>query len=171
MKKQFVVVLAFAAAVAGGVIGCSGAATQAWFSDFQKNPVAKAQAFEQTVQTALNIADTVWNSVKMFLPSDIVMKAQPKYTKAVLVVNKSLVALTDAVQTAADAKTPNPDMSKLMQDASDALASVTAVIDEFKDTPAPLKAGPDAMPKPEVPEGYEDLQTATLTVKRVGGTK
>ena len=167
MKKKnivlVVVALAFASSVSG--LGC----TSTWWQSFLNNPIEQTQVFEQSVQTALSTADFVWAGVVSILPADMQVKAQVEYTKVRLSVNKALVALADAVQAAVIAKSPAPDFGALITVVSDAVGQILAIIDQYKAVPTPIAYRNVA--RPEVPVGYDDLQTAVQSMRRIGHVK
>lgn len=158
---------AFVLALTLSFVGCGGS----WWQNWKNNPVAQVQTFEQSARTVLAIADVSWNSVKPYLPAEVLIKAQPRYDQAVLAVNKALVLLDDAVQVAVETQNPHPDFSKLIAAVSDAVTQVVAIINEFKTTPTPATVSSTTPPKPTTPTGYDDLVNAAGTMKRIGGVK
>lgn len=162
MKKLFVA-LGLAVALTVVPSGCGNT----WWANFQNDPVAQVQAFEQSAHIALSLADGAWNTVKGFLPPTTLAEAQPKYDLAVVAVNKALLVLNDAVQVDVEAKNPNPDYSKLIQAVSDAVAQVAAVVNEFKTPPATV--APGAMPMKV--QGLDTLEQAVVSMKHVGHAK
>lgn len=165
--KRFASIVLMMLVVVVSTTGCGST----WWQDFKSNPVAKVQVFETTVQSAMSIADVTWNSVKVYLPPDVSMRAQAKYDVAVVAVNHAIGLLNDAVQVAAETQNTTPDFSKLIQAVSDAVTQVIGVINEFKGMAAPAQLGAGVAPKPAAPLGYDDLQSVALTMHRVGGTK
>ena len=160
--------LLFALALATLPVAVSSCSS-AWWQNIQNNPAAAVDAFEKDVNIGLGIADITWNSIKVYLPADQAVKAQLRYDQAVFAVNKSLVVLNDAVQAAVDAKTPNPDFTKLIADVSDALSQVIAIIDEFKTsapTPSPSAL---ALPARGEPTGYTTLKAVQAHVAKRAG--
>jgi len=169
MKNRFAMLL-LVLTTALTAVGCSGC-NSAWWQNFKNDPVAQIQLFEQTEQTALNDADVVWQSVKMYLPADVQIKAQLRYDQAVFAVNKATALLNDAVQVAVQAQTANPDFSKLIQAVSDAVAQVVALINEFKNAPPAMTLAAGVPPKPAAPVGLDDLNAAVDTMNKVGGVQ
>ena len=150
--------------------------SSAWFNNFKNDPIAQVQTFENTVKTTLDIAAVVWTGVKPYLSADVAAKAQLRYDQAIIVVNKALVALNDAVQVAVESQQAHPDFSKLIANVTDAVAQVIAIIDEFK-TAAPAVAMPSdgGMPEGGVkmavsagdPPGYADMKASQAQMKKM----
>lgn len=162
-KKLAVLALAFTLTLST-LPGCASAA--AWWQNFQSNPVAQTQAFEQSVQVVLGIAQATWNTIAAALPSSALATAQATFNKAVLAVNAALNALTDAVQVAVQAQNPTPDFSALMQSVSDAVTQVTVIIVQFTSTSS---TGAPAVGAP--PEAMRALNAAVLTMHHIGRVK
>lgn len=169
MKRQFAMLLLVVTTVFAA-IGCSGC-NSAWWQNFKNDPTAQVQLFETSVQTALSDADVVWQSVKMYLPADLRVKAQGRYDQAVFAVNRALQLLNDGVQAAVEAQQASPDFSKLIQAVSDAVAQVVALINELKATPPPATLEFGVPPKPAVLAGMDDLNAAVATMNKVGGVQ
>lgn len=164
MKKKTILTYVLTALLfvsAAGVSACG-----AWWQNLANNPVAEVQAFEQSVQVVLNVAETSWSVIEPLLPANIQAQAQAAYKAAILVVNKAIVALNDAVQAAVAAKGPAPDFTAVMQAVSDAIAQVVSIINQFKvQVPASAVAG-----TPKV-VGVDELNAAVVSMHHVGGVK
>jgi hypothetical protein len=104
----------------------------AWWTNFKGNPVVQVNSVIQGTQVVLAMADVVFQQVKTNLPADKQEVAQQKYDSAVIIVTKSLMSVRDALQTAADAKQDNPDLTKVLTDLKLAVSGVQAVINEFR---------------------------------------
>lgn len=149
--------------------GCGSA----WWTNFKKDPIAQTNAVIQSTQVVLAMANVVFQQVKVNLPVDKQVIAQKKYDAATLMVTRSLLAVRDALQTAADLKQDNPDMTKVLADLGAAVAGLQAVIDEFKNlVSAPLQASagvagapPVAAPPAADVEGYDDLNAQIAKLK------
>ena len=139
------------------------ACNSAWWQNFTNNPVAEVQAFEQSVQVVLNIAEASWATIEPFLPANVQAQAQAAYSAAVVVVNKAIVALNDAVQAAIAAQGPAPDFTAVMQAVSDAIAQVVAIINQFKTQVPPT--GPAHV------AGIDDLNNAITSMHHIGRVK
>ena len=162
--KHRLIVLAFLAFTSLSLTACGS-----WWSNFKSDPVAQVQTFQQSVQVALNIAQGVWNTLKPLLKPELQAAAQAKYDAGVLVVNKALYALNDAVNVAVETQQAHPDFLKLMADVSDAVAQVIAIVDEFKTMQVAQVAGDGGtlmVTKTVDPPGYNDLKSAHLQVKK-----
>ena len=167
MKKRFLAPL-LAAVLAGSAVGLAGCATvSAWWQNFQSDPVARVQAFEQSVQVVMSIVNAAWTTLGAILPANVLAQATPKYTAAVVIVNDALVALNDAVAAAVAAGTDNPDFTVIMQSISDAIARVVAIVQQFQSL---VPVTPDAGTAPRALYAG-DLATALISMKHIGGVK
>jgi hypothetical protein len=132
--RKIILALAIGAAVpvmGGATLSCSST----WWSNFQSNPIAQVQAFEQGVQVVLNDAQVAWVFVQPFLPADKAAVITQQYENAVFAVNHALQVLNDAVNAAIAAQQPNPDFSALMAAVTDAVGAVLAVIQQYMTNP------------------------------------
>jgi hypothetical protein len=121
--------------------GC--AATTAWWENFEANPVAQVQTFEQGVQVTLSGATIAFTVLLPKLPAADQAAATTDFNNAVVSVNHALQALNDAVTAAVDAKQANPNFAGAIAAATDAVNQVIAIVDQYtKKVPAPAPALP-----------------------------
>ena len=119
------------------------------------------------MRTTLAITDVAWNSVKPYLPADVVVTAQADYAKAVLATNHALVVLDDGVQAAVEAQSPHPDFGKLITEVIDAVNKVVAVVNDLKGkTVLPASAAPGVQVKPLELRGFEDMELSLKLTQR-----
>jgi hypothetical protein len=166
MKKKLIALTLAVALTTGATAGCN----TAWWSALTNNPVATAQAFEQSVQAVLNIAEATWSGIALFLPSATLATAQPLYNKAVIAVNAALTALNDAIQAAAAVQGPAPNFTALMQDVSNAVTQLQTVIAQFQSSSSSTPAGTASLTT-SPPPGLTELNNAVAVMHRVGGVK
>jgi leucyl aminopeptidase (aminopeptidase T) len=129
MRKPTLYALALMASIP--VLGATVSCNSAWWKNFESNPVAEVQSFEQGVQVVLNDAQLAWTIVQPYLPPATAAAINLQFNNAVFAVNHALVALNDAVQAAVAAQNPNPDFSAMMASVTDAIAQVIAIIDQY----------------------------------------
>ena len=161
MKKKLVLFLLVLSVT--GTAGCATLST--WWQNFQSDPVAQEQAFAQSVQTALNIAEVTWSGVAAFLPTNVLVKAQPVYNAAVLTANNTLVALNDLVAADVAAQAASPNFATVVQQVSDAVTAIMGIIQTYQNM---VNTG-DAGAAPTV--DLTPLQNAVASMKRVGHTR
>jgi hypothetical protein len=167
MRKQISILLASLMMV----FTCTGCGS-AWWQNFKTDPVAQTNSIIQSTQVVLALADVVFQQVKSNIPTDKQALVQQKYDSAVVVVTKSLTAVRDFIQTAADAKQDKPDLTKVIADLKAAVEGVQAVINEAKSlvsvpVPAPTVAGaaPIAAAPPAAPIGFDEFTAQTERLK------
>ena len=161
MKKKLTALMLAVTLTAGTLTGCSAA----WWQNLVHNPVATVQAFEQSVQNILNIAEAAWSTITMFLPTATLAQAQPLYNKAIIAANAALTTLNDAAQAAAALQGPMPDFTSLMQAVSDAITQVATVVAQFRSqVPATAGAAVSA-------DGILEMTRAITVMHHIGGVK
>lgn len=157
MKKNLSIILALTSLLAI-TPGCAAANT--WWQQFQSNPVAQVQTFEQGVQIALSSASVAWGVVLPLLPLASQAKAQADYNNAVVSVNHGLQALNDAVQAAVDAKTSNPDFSAAIAQIQAAVTQVLDIVNQYTAL-APPSVSALSHPVPGIVEAKAAVQSLT----------
>ena len=110
-------------------VGC--AATTAWWENFQANPVAQVQTFEQGVQVALSGATVAFNILLPQLPAADQAAAVKDFNNALVSVNHALQALNDAVTAAVDTKQATPDFSGAIAAVTAAVNQIIAIVDQY----------------------------------------
>jgi hypothetical protein len=159
-KKTATIVMLAVSLTAGS--GCNSA----WWQNFKNNPVEQVQAFEQSVQVVLNVAEATWAIVYPLLPANVQPQALADYNKAVITANAAINTLNDAVQVAVAAQGTPPDFTALEQAISDAVQQIITVINTYKgQTNATLKLAASA------PDPFVALNASFTTMKKVGGLK
>jgi hypothetical protein len=126
MKRLFALIVLSIACTTG----C--ASFQAWWQNFQQDPVAQVQTFEQTTAVVLSDLTVGWETIKLFLPPAVLAQAQQQFDNAVASVNHALVALQDVVQAAVDAKNDAPDFSKAIIDVNGAIQEIIAIVNTYR---------------------------------------
>jgi hypothetical protein len=158
-KLSLVLVLATVLAAAPGC-----AAATAWWQEFQSNPVAQVQSFEQTVSIVISNAQIAFNFILPLLPANVQSKAQTDFADGVVTVNHALQVLNDAVQAAVDAKQPNPDFTAAIAAVEAAVTQVLAIVDQYKaQAPATVTAASRNTP------GLAEAKDAAQSLKRYSG--
>ncbi len=155
--RKFLSLLLVSAMLALSLTGCGSA----WWSNMKKDPITQVNSVIQTTQIILAMSDVVFQQVKVNLPADKQIVAQQKYDAAVIAVTKSLVSIRDFLQTAADAKQENPDMTKVLADLRSAVENLQAVVNEVRglvSTPAPMVS-----PYPEGVAGAAPVAARAIT--------
>jgi hypothetical protein len=137
--RQYIIAAVVATGVA--VVGSSLSGCTSWWKQFESNPVAEVQSFEQGVQIVLNDAQLAWTIVQPYLPPATAAAINAQFVKAVADVNHALSVLNDAVQVAVAAQTSNPDFSTMMAAVTDAIAQVLAIIDQYTNLPIVMDGG------------------------------
>lgn len=109
----------------------SACSQQAW-QNFTGNPLAYIQQYESDIQIFLNMAEGVIQVVLPLIATDKQPKLLADYNNGVAAVLHAETALNDAVKAAMDAKTPNPDFTKLIADVTAAVDQIEIVITNIK---------------------------------------
>jgi hypothetical protein len=150
---------------------CTGCGS-AWWQNFKTDPVAQTNSIIQSTQVVQALADVVFQQVKSNIPADKQVLIQQKYDSAVVIVEKSLTAVRDLIQTAADAKQDKPDLTKVLADLKAAVEGVQAVINEARSLiahPAPVPtvggAAPIAAAPPAAPIGLDEFTSQAERLK------
>jgi hypothetical protein len=145
--------------------GCPSPAT--WWQNFQSNPVAGVQAFDQIVQVVLLDAEVAFQSIEGSLPVATQVQITAAYTAAVAKVNDTLALLADGVQIAIDAQNPLPTFAALVQAVSNAATDLVTLVNSFKTQQ--LAAG--NLQKTVAYSGFAEMNSALTVMKHVGHTK
>lgn len=133
-----------------------------WWQNFEKDPVAQVQSFEQGAQIVLSDIAVAWESIKIFLPAAVVAQAQQQFDKAVASVNHALAALQDAVQAAVDAKNDAPNFSKAILDVNNAIQEIIAIVNTYR--AQQLQAAGGALKLEQTP-GYDEAVSRAVGLK------
>ncbi len=162
MKKIPLVLMLVLSVFAGSVTGCAAAA--AWWQQFQSNPVAQVQAFEQTVQVALSSAQVAFSVILPLLPSAAQATAQADFNNAVISVNHALQALNDAVQAAVIAQTPSPDFTAVITNVEAAMKQVIDIVEQYV-----TQSASPAHPAIRMIPGIAEAKAAAQSLTRFSG--
>jgi Na+/phosphate symporter len=146
--------------------GCAAAA--AWWQEFEANPAAQVNTFEQTVNIVISDATIAFGFVKPLLPANIQAQAQTDFSNGVVTVNHALQVLSDAVQAAVDAKTSSPDFSGAITAVENAVTQVLAIIDQYKAQVPPAAAAGLATAHSSAP-GLAEAHDAAKSLTRYSG--
>jgi hypothetical protein len=160
------------------VLLCAVAATTdcaSWWKQFESNPVAQVQAFEQGAQVVLNDVQIAWVIIQPLIPASALPAVTQQYEKALFDVNHALQALNDAVTAAEAAQQPNPNFTAFMTAVTNAIAEVLAIIDQYQ-----ANIGPDGgtippaislpqQPAPTFAQSLSAAHTGLTQLKRVSG--
>jgi hypothetical protein len=169
-------VLALALMASVPVLGATTACSSTWWQEFQANPVAQVQAFEQGVQVVLNDAQIAWTFVQPFLPAAQAGAITAQYQNAVFAVNHALQVLNDAVTAAVAAQQSNPNFTALMAAVTDAIGQVLAIIQQYTaptgDGGAPVLDGgapPAAVASAKAPltPAFADAQAGLASLQKM----
>lgn len=161
--RQILLVLS----VCGLMAGCS----PTWFQDFKTDPVTQTDNLLNSVASIQQVAIVVFGQLKPFLPANHQPTFQSKFDGSLVALNKAMAAVRSAVRAAAEAKEPNPDLSKVIADVVAAVEGIKGVIDEVRTlvkTP-PVAAAPGVTPAPVLtqdPAGYIELGTMVDDLKK-----
>jgi len=142
-----------------------------WFKDFKSDPVQQTEMLLGTASSIQQIAITVFAQLKPLLPTDKQPVYQAKFDGANVALSTAMEAVRVAVQAAADAQQPNPDLTKVVQGVVDAIKHIKSVVDEVRGllrTPAVSTAPNGSTPTPlfvEEPIGYPALDTLVTNLK------
>lgn len=127
--RRTILIASMPLAMGAATIGCSQVSQ--WWQNFQSNPVAQVQSFEQAVQVGLSDAQVAWAIVQPFLPVAQAAQITQQYENAVYAVNGALQVLNDAVQAAIAAQQPSPDFSSLMTAVTNAVSTVISIVAQY----------------------------------------
>ena len=157
--------LTFVAAIviATTTAGC----TSSWWQNFENDPIAKVQAFEQQVSVVEGFVNIAYSVTYPLLPAADQVIVAEKYNTLLASVNDAENTLNATVQADVDLKT-TPDFTKVMQDVSDAVTGLVAFVNDMKNLVA--QKNPSAM-RATAPPGLGSLPKAVETMKHIGHTK
>jgi hypothetical protein len=163
-------IILFAVSMSLAVPGC--ATINAWWQQFEANPLEQVEVFEQGAQVAVSDATVAFNTVLPFLPASTQVQAQTAFNNTLVTVNHALAALNDAVQAAVAAQTANPDFTALITDVENAIAQIIAVVDQYNAAPpAPPSATAAYGQRPTDPSGLADAKSILTSLKTHFGAK
>jgi hypothetical protein len=141
------------ALMAAGTLGlvqsdCTPSNTPTWWQNFLQDPVQQTQSFEDGVNVVLQGVQIAWAIVEPLIPAAQQATAQQAYLDAVASVTNAEQALLDAAQALVAAQGGDgggmPNIVALMQDVSNAITSVIAIVDQWQNlVHAPHMAGLD----------------------------
>ncbi len=125
-----------AVCVAGAVeIGCPPANSPSWWQNYLQNPVEQTQSFEEGVNVVLQGLQVAWTFVQPLIPAAQQATATQAYLAGVASVTNAEQILLDAAQAivAAGGTDAGPaNIQALMQDVSNAISSVIAIVQQWQ---------------------------------------
>ena len=115
---------------------CTPANTPTWWQNFLQDPVEQTQSFEEGVDVVLQGVQVAWAVVEPLIPAAQQAAAQQAYLDAVASVTNTEQILLDAAQALVAAQGGDAgsmaNIVALMQDVSNAISSVIAIVDQWQ---------------------------------------
>lgn len=129
-------ILAACLILASASVGCAS-----WWQAFKTNPVQQTESILNIVDAIRDAADIAFGQIKVRLPEDKRGTYQEKYDHASLALTKAMAAVRSGVAAAAEAQEDDPDFKKGLNEVTDAIANLEAIVHEMKGllaAPAPV---------------------------------
>ena len=144
------------------ILACFIPVTAGCTPTFWQTAVATVATFSSSVLNWLGLATSVFQAIKVLLPTDKQPSAQDQFDRAVVATRHALAILNDAVDAAVQASDGKFDATRLRADVVDAIQQVSGLLDQFTSN----KSAVGGLVGTHEIVGMNDLYTLQASIQR-----